>query len=226
LQPEFFLDRNLGRRVAEELRQRGWIVHRIADAFPSDAQDVPDEDGIRHGLSHGWVPLSKDGRIKTRDREIEPIRESSAVLYAERWEAETGYADLKIHLSGMRNVLCSTEPNGVAQELYALLIVYQIVQIIRARAARENPEDVPVDPDRISFTITLRALVRSIGRGTPPALLDVFHEIWSSPRLERRGRTKTRERKGTLAYAQTVRTAPLSRAEHKVIIQSPHLTGP
>jgi len=81
LSPEFFLDRNLGRRVAEELRQRGWVVHRIADVFPADAQDVPDEDWIRHGLAHGWVPLSKDGRIKTRDREIEPIRESSAVLF-------------------------------------------------------------------------------------------------------------------------------------------------
>ncbi|GAB2979245.1 hypothetical protein GCM10023080_050940 [Streptomyces pseudoechinosporeus] len=79
--PEFFLDRNLGRRVAEELRQLGWIVHRIAEVFPADAQDVPDEDWIRHGLGCGWVPLSKDGRIKTRDREIEPVRESSAVLF-------------------------------------------------------------------------------------------------------------------------------------------------
>ena len=70
--PEFFLDRNLGRRVAEELRQLGWIVHRIAEVFPADAQNVPDEDWIRHGLGCGWVPLSKDGRIKTRDREIEP----------------------------------------------------------------------------------------------------------------------------------------------------------
>ncbi|MFF3413049.1 IS4 family transposase, partial [Streptomyces sp. NPDC002742] len=145
-------------------------------------------------------------------------------LYAERWEAETGYADLKIHLSGMRNVLRSAEPNGVAQELYALLIVYQIVQIIRARAARENHDDAPVDPDRISFTVTLRALVRSVGRGTPPALLDVFHEIWSSPRLERRGRTKTRERKGTLAYARAVSRTPLSRAEYKITIQAPQPT--
>ncbi|WUM92928.1 hypothetical protein OG905_22350 [Streptomyces sp. NBC_00322] len=33
--PEFFLDRNLGRRVAEELRARGWTVHCIADVFPT-----------------------------------------------------------------------------------------------------------------------------------------------------------------------------------------------
>ena len=38
--PEFFLDRNLGRLVAEELRARGWAVHRIVDVFPADAQDT------------------------------------------------------------------------------------------------------------------------------------------------------------------------------------------
>jgi hypothetical protein len=42
LPPEFFPDRNLGRRVAEELRDRGWAVHRIVDVFPEDAQDIPD----------------------------------------------------------------------------------------------------------------------------------------------------------------------------------------
>ncbi|MGW1712426.1 PIN-like domain-containing protein [Streptomyces sp. NPDC002156] len=79
--PEFFLDRNLGRRVAEELRQRGWAVHRIVDVFPSDAQDIPDEEWISYGLDRSWVPLSKDGRIKTRDLEIQPVLERSAVLF-------------------------------------------------------------------------------------------------------------------------------------------------
>ncbi|MFF8267481.1 toxin-antitoxin system, toxin component, PIN family protein [Streptomyces sp. NPDC016562] len=79
--PEFFLDRNLGRRVAEELRARGWTVHRIGEVFAGDAQDVPDEEWILHGLAQGWVPLSKDGRIKTRDREIRPVHERAAVLF-------------------------------------------------------------------------------------------------------------------------------------------------
>ncbi|MEU9775508.1 MULTISPECIES: toxin-antitoxin system, toxin component, PIN family protein [unclassified Streptomyces] len=79
--PEFFLDRNLGRRVAEELRMRGWVVHCIADVFPTDAQDVPDGEWIAHGLDRSWVPLSKDGRIKTRDLEIRPVRDRSGVLF-------------------------------------------------------------------------------------------------------------------------------------------------
>jgi IS4 transposase len=42
-----------------------------------------------------------------------------ARTYAERWESETGYADLKTYLRGPRKVLRSKDPNGVAQELYA-----------------------------------------------------------------------------------------------------------
>ncbi|MFF4045744.1 toxin-antitoxin system, toxin component, PIN family protein [Streptomyces chartreusis] len=79
--PEFFLDRNLGRRVAEGLRACGWTVHRIGDVFPDDGQDVPDEEWITYGLDRSWVPLSKDGRIKTRDLEIQPVLEREAVLF-------------------------------------------------------------------------------------------------------------------------------------------------
>ncbi|MFC4035966.1 toxin-antitoxin system, toxin component, PIN family protein [Streptomyces polygonati] len=78
---EFFLDRNLGRKVADELRALGWAVHRIGEVFPADAQDIPDPEWIAHGLDQGWIPLSKDGRIKTRDREIQPVFDRSAVLF-------------------------------------------------------------------------------------------------------------------------------------------------
>ncbi|WP_055695513.1 hypothetical protein [Streptomyces prasinopilosus] len=79
--PEFFLDRNLGRRVAEGLRACGWTVHRIGDVFPDDGQDVADEEWITHGLDRARVPLSKDGRIKSRDLEIRPVLERDAVLF-------------------------------------------------------------------------------------------------------------------------------------------------
>ncbi|MGA6170813.1 toxin-antitoxin system, toxin component, PIN family protein [Streptomyces sp. NPDC012600] len=79
--PEFFLDRNLGRRVADGLRERGWIVHHIGDAFPEDGQRIADEEWIDHGLRRAWVPLSKDGRIKTRDAEIQPVLDHKAVFF-------------------------------------------------------------------------------------------------------------------------------------------------
>ncbi|MCZ9347176.1 toxin-antitoxin system, toxin component, PIN family protein [Streptomyces sp. TRM76130] len=67
--------------MAEELRARGWHVHRISDVYPLDAQDIADDVWIRHGLGQGWVPLSKDGRIKTRDQEIQPVYDFAAVLF-------------------------------------------------------------------------------------------------------------------------------------------------
>ncbi|MFF7344753.1 toxin-antitoxin system, toxin component, PIN family protein [Streptomyces antimycoticus] len=63
------------------LRERGWTVHRIGEVFSSDGQEISDEEWIAHGLDQGWVPLSKDGRIKTRDHEIEPVLIRSAVLF-------------------------------------------------------------------------------------------------------------------------------------------------
>ncbi|MDQ1037801.1 hypothetical protein QFZ75_004217 [Streptomyces sp. V3I8] len=59
----------------------GGTVHRIGDVFPDDGQSVPDEEWITHGLDRSWVPLSKDGRIKTRDLEIRPVLEREAVLF-------------------------------------------------------------------------------------------------------------------------------------------------
>lgn len=56
-------------------------MHRIGDVFPDDGQDMADEEWISHGLDHAWVPLSKDGRIKTRDLEIQPVLERGAVLF-------------------------------------------------------------------------------------------------------------------------------------------------
>lgn len=79
--PEFFLDRSLGRGVAEGLTELGWVVHRVTDHFPDDAQAVPDEQWLAHGLTRGWTPLCKDGRIRGRHVERAPLEEHGAVLF-------------------------------------------------------------------------------------------------------------------------------------------------
>ncbi|WP_257135455.1 toxin-antitoxin system, toxin component, PIN family protein [Streptomyces sp. b94] len=58
-----------------------WTVHRIGDVLPDDGQDVPDKESITYGLDRSWVPLSRDGRIKTRDLEIQLVLEREAVLF-------------------------------------------------------------------------------------------------------------------------------------------------
>lgn len=81
VQPEFFLDRGLGRGVAEGLSGLGWIVHRAAAHFPDDAQDVADEDWLAYGLERHWSLLCKDGRIKGRHAEREPLEIHGGVLF-------------------------------------------------------------------------------------------------------------------------------------------------
>src|SRR6266540_7383464 len=73
--PEFFLDRSLGRITASRLRAAGYVVHLIADHYPDDAGDVPDEEWIAEGCSRGWVLLTKDKRIRYRAEELEALQE-------------------------------------------------------------------------------------------------------------------------------------------------------
>ncbi|MCX5161633.1 hypothetical protein OOK39_20490 [Streptomyces sp. NBC_00264] len=55
------------------LAELGWHIHLIAEEFPDDAQDISDEAWIAYGLERGWHPLCKDGRIKTRAHERQPL---------------------------------------------------------------------------------------------------------------------------------------------------------
>jgi hypothetical protein len=123
---------------------------------------------------------------------------------------------------GRQKILRSKDPGGVAQELYALLIVYQLVQLARIRAAGNRPGQQPCDPDHISFTVVLRALIRSIGEPSSQRLLhDVLDEIWNQPLLTRRPRSKPRERKGTAAFAKACEQHPPSTVTYKLTMRTP-----
>ena len=76
-----------------------------------------------------------------------------AVLYHERWEIETAYLELKATILGGR-VLRARTPDGIEQEIYALLVTYQALRTAIADAAGTVPG---TDPDRASFTIALDA---------------------------------------------------------------------
>jgi hypothetical protein len=74
-------------------------------------------------------------------------------LYHERWEVESTYLEIKSTLLG-RRVLRSANPALIAQEIYALLTVYQVVRIAIADTAEATDG---VDPDRASFTVAVQA---------------------------------------------------------------------
>lgn len=72
--PELFLDRSLGRITASRLRGAGYRVHLIADHYPDDASDIPDEQWIAEGCANGWILLTKDKRIRYRTGELEALQ--------------------------------------------------------------------------------------------------------------------------------------------------------
>jgi transposase IS4-like protein/DDE family transposase len=80
-----------------------------------------------------------------------------AALYAERWEIETTFDELKTHQRSPRLVLRSKMPEGVLQETYGYLCVHYAIRWLMHSVARE----ADTDPDRLSFTRTLRAARRS-----------------------------------------------------------------
>jgi hypothetical protein len=78
--------------------------------------------------------------------------EQLAALYHERWEAENSNSELKPRLIGAGTTLRSRTPEGVTQEIYALLCIYQALITLRVDAATT----ANLDPDRISFLTTIR----------------------------------------------------------------------
>lgn len=80
-----------------------------------------------------------------------------AALYAQRWEIETAFDELKTHQRGPRVVLRSKLPDGVTQEVYGYLCVHYAIRSLMHSVATASGKD----PDRLSFTRSLRAARRT-----------------------------------------------------------------
>jgi hypothetical protein len=81
-----------------------------------------------------------------------------AALYHQRWEFETALDELKTHQRGPGVVLRSKSPDMVTQELWGMLLVHHAIRRLMHQAALA----VDVDPDRLSFTRSLRIVRRQV----------------------------------------------------------------
>ena len=88
-----------------------------------------------------------------------------AAAYAQRWEIETSFDELKTHQRGPRTVLRSKSPKLVTQEIWGHLCCHYAIRTLMFDAA----EAAGRDPDRVSFVAALRIARRSIaGQGAFP----------------------------------------------------------
>lgn len=81
-----------------------------------------------------------------------------AVAYAERWEIESAFDELKTHQRGARTVLRSKSPDTVLQEIWGHLCCHYAIRTLMWEAA----DHARVDPDRVSFVAALRIVRRSL----------------------------------------------------------------
>lgn len=76
-------------------------------------------------------------------------------LYHERWELEIAFDEIKTHMLDRLETIRSKAPASVAQEMWGVLIAYNLVRLEMQRVARE----LGIEPTRISFVAALRECV-------------------------------------------------------------------
>ena len=81
-----------------------------------------------------------------------------AAAYAQRWEIESTFDELKTHQRGARTVLRSKSPELVLQEIWGHLCCHYAIRTLMWEAA----DHAKIDPDRVSFVAALRIARRSI----------------------------------------------------------------
>lgn len=101
-----------------------------------------------------------------------PAREA-VLLYHERWEEELAFDEIKTHLNGRELLLRSKTPRGVVQELYGLFLAHRVIRQVIADAASQRK----LDPDRLSFTNTLRVLQCHLHEAPSRSVADWYERL-------------------------------------------------
>ena len=85
-----------------------------------------------------------------------------ASAYAQRWEIESTFDELKTHQRGPRAVLRSKSPGLVQQEIWGHLCCHYAIRTLMLDTAIHGGHD----PDRISFVAALRITRRSLSHSS------------------------------------------------------------
>ena len=131
-------------RAGEELG--GQAARRVRVA----GYEVPDREGDGKGE---LIAL-----ITTIEEVAAAPASGLAQAYAQRWEHETGNAQLKTVLRGPGRVLRSKSPDMVRQEIYGYLLTHYAISALICQAATE----AGIDPDRVKFKRTVRIARRRV----------------------------------------------------------------
>jgi len=116
---------------------------------------------VEYAICDPGRPQAKGVTYRLVTTILDPSRAPAAelaALYAQRWEHQTALDELKTHQRGPQVVLRSKTPAMVEQEVWAHLLVHYAIRKLMHQAAL----DEGLDPDRLSFTGTLRIVRRHL----------------------------------------------------------------
>ena len=175
---------NLGLPVLAVLPDGSWrsvlISPRISSRSPARAallaaagrgEDLP-ADQARYVRALEYQVPDRDGNGKDEriilvttitDFRAAPAQDL-ARAYHQRWEHETGNAQLKTYLRGPGRVLRSQSPAMAEQEIWGYLLTHYAISALTCTAAT----NAGIDPDRVKFKRTVRIIRRAIGPAFPP----------------------------------------------------------
>ncbi len=151
---------NLKLEPVQDLPDGSWT----AEVFDS----VADQRGRRpvrvrvvsYTIEDGREPTGPYRLITTLLDHNEAPATQLAAAYAQRWEIETSFDELKTHQRGPRTVLRSKSPKLVTQEIWGHLCAHYAIRTLMLDAAQASGRD----PDRVSFVAALRISRRSIAQ--------------------------------------------------------------
>jgi hypothetical protein len=95
------------------------------------------------------------------------------LVYHERWEEELAFDEIKSHLSGRAVPIRSKAPAGVVQEIYGMMLAHYVVRRVMHDAAVVSCQD----PDRLSFTDSLRVLQCQLPEAPHHAIETWYHRL-------------------------------------------------
>ena len=77
-------------------------------------------------------------------------------VYVQRWEIELGFREMKQTLHQAKLTLRSKKPEMVRQELWGLLVAYNLIRMMMLDAVKDMPE---LSPSRLSFGLCMRHII-------------------------------------------------------------------
>ena len=145
------------------------------------------------------------------DREMYPGKEIVG-LYHERWELELRYDETKTEMLDRLESIRSRTVKGVEQELWGILLAYNLVRLEMERIAN----DLGLEPTRISFVTALRIICDTwswcalASPGALPTRLKTMREIFTRLVLPERRRSRQYPRAVKIKMSNYPRKRPVN----------------